>query len=177
MKKVKTYVLTLSARFPAYHPKAGQPTGFDDAFRRGRQRDRCRQQHECIGCGECVGLIKNHTIRGNAVLWEYRAEKVNNGEAIISVRQWTGKPYNSPQIEIGRLTSLHVQRITLGVSDGSHQEPYAYVDSKDTTKTVSVSRLAENDALELTDFVRWFQLHRRKEPYHGAILHFTNKRY
>lgn len=176
-KKVKIYVLLLSSRFPAYHPKAGQPTGFEDAFRRGRQRGRCREQHECIGCGECVGRIKKHTIRGNADFWEHRAQTVNKGEAIISLRQWSGKPYASPQIEIGQLTTLHVQRVTLGISADDRQEPFAYVDSNGTTKAVTVSRLAANDTLEPTDFVSWFQLHRRKEPYHGVILHFTDMRY
>ena len=29
MKKQKTYVLIISEYFPAKHPRAGQPTGFD----------------------------------------------------------------------------------------------------------------------------------------------------
>ena len=177
MKKVKIYVLLLSSRFPAYHPKAGQPTGFEDALRRGIQRMRCREQHECIGCGECVGRIKKHTIRGNAAFWERCAQKVNKGEAIISLRQWSGKPYASSQIEIVQLTSLHVQRVTLGLSDSDHRTPFAYADRNGVKKFVSVTRLAENDALEPSDFMSWFQLHRRKEPYHGVILHFTDMRY
>lgn len=69
-----TYVLTVSEFFPKTHNKAGLPTGFINAI---------------------SNKTKLHTIRGNYDLWAKRFEKINKGEAVLSVRYWSGKPYNS----------------------------------------------------------------------------------
>lgn len=55
--------------FPAYHPKAGQPTGFKDSILNG---------------------TKLHTLR----------DKKGNRETgdIVSLREWSGKPYASKQV-------------------------------------------------------------------------------
>ena len=76
MKK-KTYVLMISENFPKYHQKAGEPTFFARKIEEGK---------------------KIHTIRQNYELWNKRAEKINKGEAILSIRKWSGKAYRSKQI-------------------------------------------------------------------------------
>lgn len=78
----------LSRVFPATHPRAGEPTEFKEKLQRKE---------------------KLHTIRANWPLWESRINDVRNGNAELSVRQWTGKPYRSKQVEIARL----------GAADGS----------------------------------------------------------
>lgn len=68
---MKTYVLTLSKVFPAYHIKKGEPTNFKDAFNAGQVFNRgaeCLYRHP-----------KLHTIRGNYELWEKRFRDRNNG--------------------------------------------------------------------------------------------------
>ena len=77
--KIKTYVITVSEFFPKTHNKSGLPTGFIDK----------------IG-----SKIKKHTIRGNYELWKKRIDEIQKGNAVLSVRYWTGKPYNSKQKEV-----------------------------------------------------------------------------
>ena len=91
---MKTYILILSKVFPATHPRAGQPTGFFDKFMAGQAYSRK---------GWLVSP-KLHTIRANYALWRKRFEKIDAGEACLSVREWMGAPYRSKQREIARLT-------------------------------------------------------------------------
>lgn len=81
---MKTYVITLSEKSPTTHPRKGQETEFGRLFLNGK---------------------KIHTIRGNFPLWEKRLKEVQEGRAVLSVRQWTGVPYRSPQKELRRLTA------------------------------------------------------------------------
>lgn len=84
MEKKKTYVLMLSQVFPKTHNKAGMPTEFKE---------------------KVLNKKKIHTIRANYHLWERRIKEVQEGRAVLAVRQWTGKPYCSKQVEIARLTT------------------------------------------------------------------------
>ena len=84
MSHIKTYVLILSKDFPLTHRKAGTPTSFADLVASGK---------------------KIHTIRGNYDLWDQRIKDVQEGKAVLSLRQWTGRPYASEQVEIQQLTA------------------------------------------------------------------------
>jgi hypothetical protein len=68
---MKTYVITLSKTFGVKHPKYGMPTGFRELYEEG---------------------IKIHTIRANYPLWKERFESIKDGEACLSLRQWSDKP-------------------------------------------------------------------------------------
>lgn len=80
---MKTYVIILSEKFPTTHPRKGQETEFGRSFLNGK---------------------KIHTIRWNFHLWEKRLKEVQEGRAVLSIRQWTCAPYRSPQKELARLT-------------------------------------------------------------------------
>lgn len=80
----KTYVLMLAKNFPVSHPKAWSPTGFREKFLSGN---------------------KLHTIRANFPLWVKRVREVQEGKAVLSIRQWEGRPYLSRQVIIGCLTA------------------------------------------------------------------------
>ena len=156
--ELKTYVLMLSKVFPSTHPKSGIATGFKDKFL----------------------VSKFHTIRTNIPLWEKRAVEINFGHAVLSVRQWSGKPYEkgSHQIEIARLTKLYTQRVVMGASTKPFRQSWAYIDDGlKKTRYIDIQSVATNDGLSLEDFVSWFNLYENNEPYRGVILHCTDMRY
>lgn len=159
-----TYFLTLSQVFPATHPKAGSPTGFKESFLDGQNSE------------EDGGKL--HTIRANYEFWRKRFDKIEKGEACLSVRMWTGKPYRSKMIELCRLTKedgIGLQKleivaekyrnrsIWLGYVDGNSQHYGFFQD------------LAKNDGLKLQDWFDWFKNYKLNEPM--AIIHFTHLRY
>ena len=160
---MKTYVITLSRCFPAKHSKAGEPTQFRDAFYAGQVFNRG---------SECLYVRpKLHTIRANYPLWEKRIKEVQEGYAVLSIRQWTGKPYWSKQIEIARLTTANgvgIQKLCfLGDNfNGGYIRNGAYPSDK---------ILAKNDGLSLADWEEWFRGYDLSEPM--AIIHFTKFRY
>ena len=153
---MKTYVITLSQNFPAMHKQAGKPTNFKEKFLRGE---------------------KIHTIRANYPLWEKRIKEVQDGRAVLSVRQWTGKPYRSKQVEITTLTAedeigVQTARIVAGIYlkiiFGENFEHY-FVSEEELTL------LAKNDGLSLEDWKEWFRSYDITNPL--AIIHFTKFRY
>lgn len=156
-KKLKIYVLMLSREFSKTHPRAGEPTDFKSKKEEG---------------------VKKHTIRGNVELWERRAEEINAGRAILSVRQWSGKPYEpgSHQIEIGRHTKLGTQRVTLNFRAPWNRFIGVHQDSGDIHYPTFVD-VAQNDGLSFDDFVSWFQTDKKNKNFHGVILHFSDLRY
>ena len=161
---MKTYVLTVSRVFPKTHARSGEPTYF----------------REKILIGE-----KLHTIRANYHLWKKRIDEVNAGEAILSVRYWSGKPYNSKQlriVEFDKDSGVGVQKLIgmdlqYGMGFVLHNE---YKDEKSEiefsiTHNIQVHALATNDGLSLEDFREWFRKYDLSKPM--AIIQFTKFRY
>lgn len=140
---MKKYVLILSRNFPATHGKAGQCTGFIEQF----------------------GKTKLHTIRSNFALWAKRADAINKGDAILSVRYWSGKPYKSQQIEFCQLTKVHVQQL---------QNPTDLQTARIDNHCFSWHTVAANDGLSYVDFCDWFKI-RQDKPM--AIIQFTDFQY
>ena len=138
------------------HPKAGEPTDFKDKLLSGE---------------------KIHTIRGNYLLWQKRIREVQSGNAVVSIRQWEGKPYRSNQVEIARIdhsSGCGVQLISMGKPN--KDEIYWNVDSMRTKERLD--EVAKNDGLSCEDFCRWFFPDRiKKSHFIGAIIHFTPFRY
>lgn len=145
MKK-KVFVLTVSKEFQSTHPKKGQPTEFVDK----------------IICGS-----KIHTIRANYDLWKKRIDLVNEGKAILSLRYWSGKPYNSKQYEFMILTKVGIQKLQWKLFKGW------YIDDKSTFPGLEFE-IAKNDGLSYQDFYDWF-FPWPTDP--CAIIHFTELRY
>lgn len=145
---MKTYVLTVSEKFPKTHPKAGESTNFPLYIKH---------------------YDKIHTIRGNYDLWAKRFEKINAGEAVLSVRVWEGKPYNSKQREIFR----YDYRRKIGIEKVTFRD-YLY-DINVNGTSVDVDDLAKNDGLSYSDFEHWFKGYDFSKPM--AVIHFTDFRY
>lgn len=162
---MKTYVLTLSRNFPATHSKAGQPTFFKD------------KMHAAITHNDEY-WNKLHTIRANYPLWRERFNQIARGEACLSVRQWTGKPYCSKQVEIARLTAedgIGVERLVF--IKGHEWGEWAVHNDEDWCTHVKPERLAMNDGLSTEDWEEWFAnpAYDKSQPF--AIIQFTKFRY
>ena len=176
---MKTYVIMLSKQFPATHPKAGAPTGFVEnvAFKTHLELDKA------LGGYRNVQGSKLHTIRANYDLWEKRIEQVQKGEAILSLRYWTGKPYASKQEEFAKLKDkdgVGIQLLEFGKAYNSKTEKWdgeydLNLATVDDACYVSPEALAKNDGLSLKDWRDWFKNYDLSKPM--AIIHFTKYRY
>lgn len=166
---MKTYVITLSQRFPARHPRSGELTYFDkkvlnavwDAYC-------CTTQFPSVG-------HKLHTIRANYQLWEKRFKQIEAGKAILSVREWTGKPFWSKQRVICNLTAadgIGLQKLEFtNYPDGRIFLDSAHVDGR----FVKSQEIAHKDGLSFLDWVEFFRSYDLTKPL--AVIHFTNFRY
>ena len=79
--------IMIAKQFPAYHPKAGQLTGFRNSILTGR---------------------KIHTLRNTA------GGKATGDT--VSLREWAGRPYASKQVEFARCR-LRVERLKITLDD------------------------------------------------------------
>ena len=171
--KTKTYVITVSRTFPKTHARAGENTYFVQKIRNALH-DYKESSVDCYdenGNETCV-LIRErkiHTIRGNYELWEKRMTEVQKGNAVISLRYWSGKPYNSKQVVICQLD----KDSGCGVQKAEFDD-YLY-SLKVDDKRMELGNIPLNDGLSHTDFEEWFKGYDLSKPM--AIIHFTNFRY
>lgn len=170
---MKTYYLTLSQTFPATHPRHGQPTYFKEKIANAIYHMR---HQEVFEPGEpSDGDEKYHTIRGNYDRWYKIFEQIYAGEACLSLRVWSGKPYRSKMIEIARLTKddgIGIQKLEFVPCCGIIG---ATVVIEGEDKFMSKITLAANDGMTHDDWLDWFKSYDLSKPL--AIIHFTNFRY
>lgn len=146
---MKTYVITLSKTFLKGHKREGEPTDFAEKLRKQ----------------------KIHTIRGNYLLWSERIGEVMSGAACLSIRQWSGKPYRSKQIELAVLTN----KDDVGIQFLNIHPESDFTCIIDDVGKMSSERIANNDGLSLEDWKEWFRRDDLKRT--KAIIHFTKFRY
>lgn len=158
---VKTYVLTVSIYFPKTHKRAGEPTYFKEQILTALME--YKNGH---GLKE-----KKHTIRMNYLLWAKRIKEVQEGKAILSIRHWSGKPYNSKQVEICQLD----KNSAIGIQSLQMTDLGWFVDEYDSDYTTL--DFAKNDGLEPMDFSEWFRGKISIDMEPMAIIHFTKMRY
>lgn len=154
---MKKYVLTLSKTFPKRHKRSGEPTGFESALL------------NALNVGNSEGKRKLHTIRSNFELWEQRFKEIASGNAVLSVREWSGLPYRSKQREIA----------TLSKDDGIGLQALFLKDvaspGKIAGNMIRLPIIAMNDGLSYNDWFYWFSRYDVSKPL--AIIHFTKFRY
>ena len=166
---MKTYVITVSRKFPTTHKRTGEPTFFIEKFFGGfKQIIPCQLcDFEKLCSGNCTKNYVNknpkiHTIRQNVELWQKRISEIQKGNAILSIRYWSGKPYNSKQVEICQLdknSGIGLEEVIIPcMNDIDH-----------------IKQLAMNDGLSLEDFEEWFKKYDFSKSL--AIIHFTKFRY
>lgn len=148
----KKAILTLCKSFPVTHSRAGEPTGFEDKLKAGE---------------------KIHTIRYNAKgVWEERYQGIKSGRKYLSVREWTGRPYNSEQREFAQYEKIGLQKVTMANSS-TDAYPQIWIDDKQ----VPIQVVAKNDGLSVEDFVEWFFGNNKDNTFEGVVIHFTDFRY
>lgn len=146
---MKTYVMTIRETFPKNHKRKGEPTDFIRKIKDGQ---------------------KIHTLRTNYPLWKKRIREVQAGNAVLSVRTWTGKPRRSKQKEVfqfGKDDNIGIEKCTLYLSNADITNTGTV-----TNKLIRPERLAHNDGLSLDDFEDWFS-----HVDENALIHFTDFRY
>ena len=185
---MKTYVLTVSRYFPKTHKRAGEPTHFVEKLLVGqydKNKDFYLQDTNADFDREIFFECRNpkiHTIRQNVELWKKRISEIQKGNAILSIRYWSGKPYNSKQVEICQLdkdSGIGIQTV--------YFDTVRLCERKETPLTAVVyepfkykfnphlSDLAKNDGLSVEDFQDWFKRPSLLGDF--AIIHFTSFRY
>lgn len=157
---MKTYVLLISRYFPAKHPRSGESTFFPARIQNG-----LGEPHYIPSPAS-----KIHTIRANYDMWSKRAEEINAGKAVLSIRYWSGRPYQSKQVEFCKLERIGIQK--LGFSSGKIHYPFIDVDK---ASSLDIEVIAKNDGLSFDDFEAWFKGYDLSKPM--AIIHFTEFRY
>ena len=157
-KKIKTFVLTVSRNFPMTHPRKGEPTYFECRIKSAISDDQIMWQ-------------KKHTCRGNYPLWKKRIEQVQAGEAILSIRYWSGRSYNSKQVEIYQLD----KDSGIGVQDMEFLNGNILDPIIEGRVEIETTDLCKNDGLSFQDFKDWFKGYNLSEPM--AIIWFCNQRY
>ena len=137
-------VVTLGKYFGPKHPRKGQETGFIAKVADGR---------------------KVHTCRSNYGYWRAKIEKITATGGVLSVRQWSAKPYRSPQEVITEIPAgiVGVQRLALRrerrvINHYAEEQdkPIATATYYDYTAEVDghpvpLEILAENDGLTVDD--------------------------
>lgn len=151
---MKKYIITLSKVFLKQHIRAGEETGFKDSFLKGK---------------------KVHTIRANYNLWEARIKEVQEGKAVLSIRQWSGLPYRSKQDEITELSNEDGVGIQKLIFNKDSNGDFFLEDFDIDGKYIDFDKLAANDGLLTEDWYRWFKKYDLSKPM--AVIHFTSFRY
>ncbi|WP_304963495.1 hypothetical protein [uncultured Alistipes sp.] len=168
---MKTYVITLSKRFPTGHNRAGDLTFFHEALSNAlHNTEATLTVDDADDTSIKIYERKIHTIRANYPLWAKRIAEVERGEACLSIRQWTGKPYRSKQVEIARMTK----------EDGIGIQRLEFVSGKLGLPRIGIvyqrkNEIALNDGLSFDDWESWFKNYDLTQPM--AIIHFTQFRY
>jgi len=159
-------VITLSRRFLKGHPKEGQPTYFVEKTLNSLLMDMRPVYTSDTPVDFLQSLSKDlfhpkhHTIR-NGKRWK-------TGD-MASLRVWSDKPYNSPQIIIA-------PDIPMVVKDIEVKNFHCYIDGRFVCKLMPDNKLCYeitiNDGLSYADFRNWFKL-----PcfFSGQMLIWNNK--
>lgn len=187
-------VITFSRVFPAYHPKAGQPTNFIRKILKARYLSGDLTANQILKISKELGLAgmqtaqgvfeymnrleispKHHTIRG------VEKRRWNAGEK-FSPRAWSGIPYRSKQISLGpdiEILDEYDVKISLfdgHILDASVDNPVYRTAVRENTDVISL--MAGNDGLLPEDFKDWFREGLTEEkPFIGQIICWTPKLY
>jgi len=177
--KIKTHVLWVSPRFPHDHPRAGEATYFVDKIAIALSLALINENADNFSAKlhTCRADSKNSKNKKGAYEeWKRKIDEVNAGKAILSLRMWSGSPYNSKHdgsqpVEIAQFnkdSGIGVQKLEF--TEGCICS-FCSIDGRET-KIVNV---AINDGLSWSSFKAWFRKADLSKPI--AIIQLTKFRY
>lgn len=159
-------VVTLTKNFFNQHPTlAGKPTNFATLVTEGS---------------------KIHTCRSNYDYWKAKIKALKEADGTLCLREWTGRPYRSPQGAIMEIPAAVVGVEKLTLKKGKYRiEPYRhfveYCRATVGQTPVDVAELARNDGFtNKDDYLGFFTPLFDASPdgrIEMAIIHFTTFRY
>ncbi|MDR1459230.1 MAG: hypothetical protein LBI60_03345 [Bacteroidales bacterium] len=174
---MKTLVILLSKTYFPQHPKAGKKTYFSYKTLSGLECADCgiESPDACDNCSQKPCLHKIHTCRSNYEYWKKKIDCLKAEGGVLSVREWSERPYKSKQETIINIPSeiIGIQKLTI---EYGTKKFIPYVDNK----IIHLSDLAENDGLGTYDYIDWFKPvfeKEKKEILDFVIIHFTKFRY
>jgi len=169
MKNPTRYRLSIARTFPAHHPRKGEETGFSKAITTALYDNR----------GLWSVPHKIHTLRKNYDLWAERFKKIDAGEAVLELYEWTGKPYKSTTrtlCQLGRDDGIGLQKIQIERT-GHLGRLIPIILKGNKIRSIDGMSLLENDGLNVKDFIDWFELKPGEITEPLAIIQFTKFRY
>ena len=116
---------------------------------------------------------KLHTLREKYDTWKYRIDEVNAGNAVLSVRKWSKKPFCSKQVELflfDKDSGIDVQKALF--VDSLSMVAIGNIE-KNKVMSIEYKTISNNDGLSEQDFWDWFKGYDLSKP--KAIIHFTQK--
>ena len=155
-------VLTFSKEFPKTHINAGEPTNFKEKILSGEKIHtiRAATKKEVLTCG-------------NYDKKEYKFAdcRFKIGDQ-ISMRYWTGKPYNSKQeifcedFEVKEIIKFRIKNnSTIGFEINENN---IWLDVFNQNEFLQL--LSKNDGLTLDQFKSWFKFSNNMEEFFGYII-------
>lgn len=183
-------VITFSRQFPAYHPKAGQPTyfvekllnklvpgwQFDDVYWRllAELNDKKLKSGK-LTMWQLVDFWKNldRSIK-NEKAHTIRSRHSRKQGQFLTPAVWSGRPYHDPQIiiapdmEVKKVWDFKVQKFIDGywIDFGNYHIPESF-----PFRHSILPMVARNDGLSLEDFLAWFKW---PSAFDGQIICFSN---
>lgn len=159
-------IITCATMFQGNHPRKGQPTYFVEKIVGGLVANVIED------CGtELIKSLRDSRLLSIAVMNELepdicfkhhtfrRGSRWKVGEK-FSPRIWTGLPYRSPQRQFA--PDLEIKKIWTLEYKGTGKD--WYLDGRVLT-VADVTRIANNDGLDLLDFIDWFP-----KPVKGQLI-------
>jgi hypothetical protein len=165
-------VITFSRVFPSYHPRAGDETYFVERLWKSfysKEVGLPSNFHSFVDAYIGADLIQHSSFESNVELYdriEPKHHTIRAGHRFksgdwFSPRVWSGKPYNSKQIQFA--PDIQVKKVySFSIGLGA-----IYIDQQRWIDKSFIAKVAGNDGLEMQDFLDWFQY---PKPFDGQII-------
>jgi hypothetical protein len=172
-------VITFSRTFPSYHPRKGESTYFVEKI-----LNYTWDNVECPGFNGCgvLDMLQhlNHDLKPQLLedfndscdteIRDIKHHTIRSGHRFkagdwFSPRVWSGKPYNSKQIVIA--PDIQVKKVysfSIGLAA-------IYIDQQRSIDKSFIKIIANNDGLEMDDFLEWFDY---PKPFEGQIISWSD---